>query len=135
VRNSSDTGPNKTFGTLSLRRKFKNTSNQAVTRLRFRIVDITTLGNRAQNEADLRVLDAPDITVTTSSNQMMPVRGTTIETPPAQPNGGGLNTTVTVGTITTASPIAPGASVNVQFLLGVEAAGSFRFFVNVEALP
>ncbi|MFL6210494.1 MAG: M36 family metallopeptidase [Pyrinomonadaceae bacterium] len=135
VRNSSDTGPNKTFGTLSLRRRFKNTSNQAVTRLRFRIVDITTLGNRAQNEADLRVLDAPDITVTTSSNQMVPVRGTTIETPPAQTLGGGLNTSLTVGTITTASPIAPGASVNVQFLLGVEAAGSFRFFVNVEALP
>jgi hypothetical protein len=51
---------------------------------------------------------------------------------PAQPAGGGYNTTLTV---TLASPIAPNASVNVEFLLGVMQSGSFRFFVMVEALP
>jgi hypothetical protein len=127
--------PNGSQGTLSLRRKFTNRTGQPVTRLRFRIVDITTLGNRAAGEADLRVIDAPDITVTTTSNIAVPVKGTTLETPPAQPNGGGLNTSVTVGTISMASPLGPNASVNVQFLMGVQAGGNFRFFVNVEALP
>ena len=135
VRDTSDTGPNKTLGTLSIRRRFKNTTNQAITRLRFRIVDITTAGNRAPTEADLRVLTSSDISVTPVTGPAIPVKGTTIETPPGQPNGGGMNTSLTVGTITVASPIGPGASVNVQFLLGVEAGGNFRFFVNVEALP
>jgi hypothetical protein len=33
------------------------------------------------------------------------------------------------------TPVAPGASVNLQFLLGVEKTGSFKFFFNIEALP
>ncbi len=37
---------------------------------------------------------------------------------------------VTVGT-----PIANGASINVQFVLGVQQSGNYRFFINVEALP
>src|SRR6185369_16317790 len=32
-----------------------------------------------------------------------------------------------------AQPLAPGASTNVQFMLGVQQTGSFRFFFNVEA--
>ncbi len=120
------------LGTVSIRRKFTNRMNQAVTRLRFRIVDITTLGNRAPAESDLRIIDAPDITVTTTAGQTVPVKGAVIETPPAQPIGGGLNTSLT---ITTGVPLTPGASVNVQFLMGVQTGGSFRFFVNVEALP
>ena len=31
--------------------------------------------------------------------------------------------------------LAPNAAVNVQFVLGVQASGRFRFLVNVEALP
>jgi hypothetical protein len=123
------------FGTLSIRRAFKNTSNQAVTRLRFRVVDITTLGNRAGNEADLRELDSSDMTVTRVNSTTVTVRGTTVETPPAQALGGGLNSSMTAGTITLATPLAPGGTTNVQFLLGAQQVGSFRFFVNVEALP
>ncbi len=54
-----------------------------------------------------------------------------LEQPPAQPNGGGLNSTMTV----TVVPIANGATVDLRFLLGVQQGGAFRFFVNVEALP
>jgi len=43
--------------------------------------------------------------------------------------------TVRLVRITTGSMIAPGASVNVQFRLGVMTNGTFRFLVNVEALP
>ena len=105
---------NSQLGTLSIRRAFKNTTNQAITRLRFRIVDITTLGNRAGNEADLRAIDSGDITVTRTNNTMVPLKGTTVETPPAQALGGGLNSSMTVGTITMATPLAPGGTVNVQ---------------------
>jgi hypothetical protein len=63
------------------------------------------------------------------------VGGTTLETPPVQPLGGGYNSSLTTGTITLGTPLAPGASVNLQILLGVQSSGGFKFFFNVEALP
>lgn len=32
------------------------------------------------------------------------------------------------------TPLAPGASVNMQFVFGVNQIGSFKFFFNIEAL-
>jgi hypothetical protein len=49
--------------------------------------------------------------------------------------GGALNSTLAAGTIALGTPLANGASVNVQFLLGVQATGSFKIYVNIEALP
>jgi hypothetical protein len=66
---------------------------------------------------------------------MVPLLGTTLEQPPAQPNGGGTNSSLAAGTITTGTPLAPGASINVQFLLGIQTTGSFKFFFTIEALP
>jgi hypothetical protein len=63
------------------------------------------------------------------------IEGTTLEQPPAQTLGGALNSTVSAGTITLASPLAAGGSINLQFLLGVQQTGSFKFFFNIEALP
>jgi hypothetical protein len=63
------------------------------------------------------------------------VFGTTLEQPPTQPSGGGLNSTLSAGTITLGTPLAPGQSINLQFLLGVQHSGNFKFFFNVEALP
>jgi hypothetical protein len=63
------------------------------------------------------------------------VEGTTLETPPTQLNGGGTNSTMAAGTVTSGAPIAPGASINLRFLLGVQQGGTFRFFITVEALP
>ena len=40
-----------------------------------------------------------------------------------------------VGTVTLATPLQPGQSVNIQFLLGVQQTGTFRFLINIEALP
>jgi len=42
---------------------------------------------------------------------------------------------MSAGTITLATPLANGASVDVRFLLGIQQTGSFKFYVNVEALP
>ena len=59
------------------------------------------------------------------------VTGTALEQPPTQNLGGGLNSSVVVAL--SGGARAPNASVNVQFVLGVQAAGRFRFLVNVEA--
>jgi hypothetical protein len=101
--------------------------------LRFRLVDVTTLNtpNPGGAQADLRLLNSSDVVVTTSSGQQVTVRGTTVEQPPTQGLGGGLNTT---GTVTLpGGSLASGASISVQFVLGVQQSGRFRFIVNAEA--
>jgi hypothetical protein len=42
---------------------------------------------------------------------------------------------MSAGTVTMGTPVANGASINLQFLFGVEQGGGFRVFVFVEALP
>jgi hypothetical protein len=37
--------------------------------------------------------------------------------------------------VTLATPIANGATIDLRFLLGIQQTGSFKFFINVEALP
>jgi hypothetical protein len=126
---------NDTFGTLIIRRKFTNNTGANVTRLRFRIVDITTFP-APSGTVDFRALTSTDVVVSnpcTGSTQT--VRGTTLEQPPNQGNGGGFNSSLSAGTVSLATPLAPGASIDVQFRLGVQQTGSFRFFVTVEALP
>jgi hypothetical protein len=89
-------------------------------------------------EADMRAITSPDVMVTLNpacGGASVQVRGTTLETPPAQPNGGGWNSTLSAGTIALATPLAANASINVQFTLGVQQTGTFRFFVIVEASP
>jgi hypothetical protein len=120
-------------GTLVIRRKFTNKTGLPVSRLRFRIIDITTLNtpNPGGQQADLRALDSINVNVTTTSGASVLIRGTTLEQPPPQNWGGGLNSTMVVALPN--GSLANGASVNVQFVLGVQAGGRFRFLVNVEA--
>jgi len=139
VRTGAGANPqNAAYGTLLIRRKFKNTTNESVRQLRFRAVNISTHGNVLANEADMRLLSSADqLEATDSNGNPVVIEGLTLEeNPPAQPNGGGLNSTVRLGRITMGTPLAPGNSVNVQFRLGVMSpSGNFRFLVNVEALP
>lgn len=130
---TSDPANNSTFGTLSLRRTFTNNTGRPVTRLRFRIVDTMTYPPPATGVADLRLRNSLPVQVTRTDGSLVTVQGTTLETPPAQPKGGGFNATASVGSITLAEPLQPGAVVHVQFLLGVQQTGSYRFFLNVEA--
>jgi hypothetical protein len=149
-RTRSFTGvTNGTFGTLTVRRRVVNSTGGNVTRLRYRIVELTTFPSPGGGAADLRVLTSTDeaavgpindaATCTASGAGSPPctvtVRGTTLESPPAQPNGGGYNSTVSSGTITLGTPLANGASINVRFLLGIQQTGTFRFYIIVEALP
>ena len=132
--------PNKSAnGFLSIRRRFTNMTGAPVSRLRFRIVDITTLNtpNPGGAQADLRALSSMDIMVNTTMNPTgETVRGTTLEQPPTQTGkGGGINSTLAAGTVTVGTPLAQGSTINVQFLLGVMQGGNFRFLVIIEAAP
>src|SRR5205085_7867474 len=138
VRDTTPGSGATTFGTLSIRRAFKNSSGAQVTRLRFRVVDITTAP--AVGTADVRALTSTDVSATCTSvgtgcpsgaGSTVTIRGTTLEQPPTQPSGGGLNSSLAAGTITLSTPLANGGVINVQFLLGVAKGGTFRFFVNV----
>jgi len=138
-------------GTLLVRRRFVNNTGAPVTKLRFRIVDFSTFPDpmMQQGIADLRALDAVTVTVNgvqdsatcaaTGTPNTKPcsvtVFGTTLEQPPTQSVGGGLNSSFSAGTITLPNPLASGASVNLQFRLGVQTPGTFKFFFNIEALP
>lgn len=164
---------NGTFGTLSIRRRVTNNTGAPVTRLRFRIIDLSTFPAPNGTTADLRALTSTDTTatnvndaVTCGAESLSPpctatVRGTTLEEPPAQANGGGINASLAVpsvtevvaaigrskgrvvmatpskreGTFDLNAPLTAGSSINVQFLLGVQQTGQFRIFVNIEALP
>ena len=148
VRDNTPQLPNATQGTLTLRRRFLNNTGAPVTRLRFRIVDISALALQG-GIADLRALTSTTITVSgiadaatclaSNGSATTPctvtVLGTTLEEPPAQSLGGALNSTLSAGTITLATPLQPGQSINLQLRLGVVQTGSFKFFFNIEALP
>jgi hypothetical protein len=143
------------LGTLTLRRSFRNNTGVKITRLRFRVVDITTrfstLNGPQPGQADLRVVDStPEIVAVSGGSVGNPpvsvtVQGVKLEKPPEQFSGGGLNSSVAccvrpesgapagTRTVSLEEPLAAGDTVHIQFRLGVEREGNFRFFVNVEA--
>jgi hypothetical protein len=129
-----DPGNNSTLGTLASRRTFTNNTGAPITRLRFRIYDITTFPSPV-GTADLRARTSTNATVTVTGVGSVTALATTLETPPLQPNSGGLNSSVAAGTVTLGTPLANGASIHINFLLGVQQSGSFRVFVFVEAVP
>ena len=145
---TSDPANNSTFGTLAIRRRFVNNTGAPVTRLRFRIIDLDTFP-AASGFADLRprttvgsvvvsgINDAATCLATgtpTTPPCSVTFDGTALDQPPPQPNGGGFNSTMSAP-IPLGSPLANGASIDVQFLLGIQQTGSFRIYLNIEVLP
>src|SRR5207244_1616740 len=61
---TSDPANNSTFGTLSVRRRVQNNTGGNVTRLRYRIVEITTFPSPGGGVADLRARTSTDVSVT-----------------------------------------------------------------------
>jgi len=159
-RDATPNTPNSTvapLGTLSIRRTVTNNTGQAVTRLRFRVIDLSTF-NAPLGTADLRVITSgvtPATVSITGANAACPsnnctVQQTTLEEPPTQTTiaGGGFNSSLAVSavgpgpsagptssdvSVSLGTPILPGGSINVQIMLGVRQPGNFRIFVNVEA--
>jgi hypothetical protein len=137
---TSSPANNSTFGTIDLRQTITNNTGSSLSRLRFRIVDLTTFPAPA-GIADLRPRTSTSLIVTVdrppcgSGTSNVTVQGTTLEQPPTQPNGGGFNSTLSVGTITLATPLAPGASTDVRLLFGIQQTGCFRVGLSLETLP
>jgi hypothetical protein len=135
------------FGTLSIRRRVTNTTGGNVTRLRFRIVEMTTFPNTVAGQADMRAITSSSVSVSSINDAgtcfpsaagcTLTVQGTTLEqtTPAQQPNGGGYNSTLSVGTVTLAQPMANNTAINLQLVLGIVQPGTFRFYIIIEALP
>ena len=137
---TSDPPNNSTFGTLDIRRTVTNNTGGNVTRLRYRVLDLTTFP-APSGFADLRPRTSTAVVVTVdrppcgSGTSNVTVQGTTLEQPPSQPNGGGFNSSLSSGTVTLATPLANGASIDIRWLLGIQQTGTFKIYVNVEALP
>jgi subtilisin-like proprotein convertase family protein len=138
---SADPATNSTFGRLEIRRTFLNVSGGPITRLRFRIVDITTLSSGSV-DADLRPLSSADTLLLVdrppcgrADDFFSELRGTAVEQPPGQPIGSGFNGSLSVDWISTARPLGAGSYVDVRFVLGVERPGAARFCVAAETIP
>ena len=140
---TSDPANNSTYGTLDIRRRIQNNTGAPVTRLRFRVIDINTLPS-PPGFADLRSRTSGPVVVSGVSDAVtcspsptpctVTVQGTILEQPPSQVLGGAFNSSYSAGTITLATPLPSGASIDLRFLLGIQQTGSFRFFINIEAL-
>lgn len=132
-------------GALAIRRRLVNNTGQPITRLRFRVISITTFPSATT--ADLRLLTSPDETITDPcTGTTREVKGLRLEQSDsvAQPNGGGFNSTVSLDSVTPSNPLPafddPATpqqenAVDVQFRLGVAAGGNFQVFFVVETLP
>lgn len=140
--NTADAVNNSTYGTMDIRRRFTNNTGGSVTRLRFRIVDMTTQPS-ATGTADLRARTSSATLVTGVNDTAtcggsapcnVTVQGTTVETPPLQALGGGVNSSLGAGTITLLTPLANGSSINLRFLFGVEQEGDYRIGIVIESL-
>ncbi|MFZ0750548.1 MAG: hypothetical protein WAM70_14380, partial [Pyrinomonadaceae bacterium] len=135
-RNALAIETNADFGTMLIRRTITNNTGQPISRLRFRIINITSFGTpgcSAPTCADLRALTSTDEILVGGPAPVF-VTGLRLEEPPDQGGGGANNSSLSADTITLLNPILPGESLNIVFKLGVMRTGSFRFFVNIEAL-
>jgi hypothetical protein len=125
---------NGSLGTVKFRAKFTNNTGSPLLALRYRVVDIQTLvgGAPVAGVADLRVLNtALEAAVPTTAGPV-DSQALTLQTPPTQALGGGLNSSLGEGVITTTLPLANGASTFVSFTLGVNVQGPYRFVVILE---
>ena len=143
VRNlTPDPSNSSPFGTLDIRRRVVNNSGLPVTRLRFRIIDISTFPSLI-GTADLRARTSTQAVISGINDPntcggptpcTVTVRGLVLETPPLQPFGGAFNSSLSDGLVTLQTPLAAGESIKMRFLFGVQRTGSFRVLVNIETL-
>lgn len=119
-----------TPGALEIRRRITNTSTQAISRIRFRIADITTDGSPVviSPQAILRAVSSASLTIGNQTTIPLTLEQTSGQT------GGGLNASILAGTADLPQSLAPGQSVFVNFKMNVVQNGRFRFIVTVEAI-
>ena len=143
-----------TGGSMLIRRTLTNPAGPggpSITKLRFRVAQITTLQAPplfTPNQSDARFITPFGGAFTQETG--IPVTGNAIpgvdleyvqveQVPGMAKEGGGLNTSGTIGAVSLATPLLPGASINVTFMLAFNAptlptVHPFRFLLNIEAL-
>lgn len=137
---TSDPPNNSTFGTLDLRFRLTNLTGANTTRLRLRIIDLATFP-APSGFADLRPRTSTAILASTDNppcgtgTSNITVQGTTLEQPPSQPNGGGFNSSLSANTVTVATPIPNGGSIDLRVLFGIQRVGRFKLGFVIETLP
>ncbi|MBK6749712.1 MAG: SBBP repeat-containing protein [Acidobacteria bacterium] len=121
-----ENGPN---GTLTIFRTVTNNTSSPISAMRLRAIDFPTIGSLSQrrysSRPDFRLLNSVDASGT---------YGLTLAGGRLQPNGGGLNSTLTVDSVTAANPLEPGASIVIAIRFGVMRWGKHPFTATVEAL-
>jgi hypothetical protein len=120
----------RTGSTLTLRRKLTNASAQSISTIRFRVVGLSTMGDRNETEADLR-LTSSSTEVVSVGGIPQTVYGATLDSW-SNPGGGGLNSDVTVAL---PAALAPGQSVNAQFTFVVAIDGKYRVDFDTSLFP
>lgn len=122
--------PNGAQGTLTVYRRITNNTNQPILALRLRAIDFPTAGTLLQKRYSSR----PDFRLLSSPDESPTVKGVTLAAERLQPNGGGLNSTLTVDAITAVNPLLPNQSVVVAIRFGVMRYGRHPISLAVEAL-
>lgn len=122
--------PNGSQGTLTLYRRITNNTNQPIFALRLRAIDFPTVGTLTQKRFSSR----PDFRLLSSLDENKIIKGVTLAAERLQPNGGGINSTLTVDAITQNNPLLPNQSVVVAIRFGVMRYGRHPLSLAVEAL-
>ncbi len=117
------------IGTLTIYRTVTNNTALPISAIRLRAIDFPTIGSLSQRRYSSR----PDFRLMNSVDANG-AYGLTLAGGRLQPNGGGLNSTLTVDSVTAASPLEPGASVVIAIRFGVMRWGKHPFTATVEAL-
>ncbi|WP_190278917.1 beta strand repeat-containing protein [Dokdonella koreensis] len=126
-------------GTLKIRRTYTNQSGKPLTAFRYRIIALSTLTGATPPAGvlDLRALNSPTQTITLTDTTTVTAQALTLQTPAAQALGGGVNSSLAMGVITTTAPWPNGASRSVEFNFGVNTAGDLPYAITIiaEGLP
>lgn len=122
--------PNGAQGTLTVYRQITNNTNQPILALRLRAIDFPTVGTATQKRFSSR----PDFRLFSSLNEGEAIKGVTLAAERLQPNGGGINSTLTVDAITQNTPLLPNQSVVVAIRFGVMRYGRHPISLGIEVL-
>ncbi len=120
--------PNGVGGTLTIYRKITNLTDTPITALRLRAIDFPTAGSSIQTRTSAR----PDFRLLSSADTGSTL-GVNLEGERLQPNGGGVNSTLSVSSVTADTPLLPGQFVVVAVRFGVMRWGRHPFIAAVEA--
>jgi len=125
-------------GMVSFRRTLMNNTGQTINSFRFRVNDLSTIGNDGgvTTRAQLALIDSieftydPDDNPGTANTQVL---GTTLEAPATTNPGGGINASLRVN-FPTGVTVASGSSFSVNITFNIIRTGSYRFSLNHEAV-